>query len=76
VFPNPSNDLIIVQAIGLVQNDVVLTLTDIQGKLIATQEILAGSTMALFDVSTLYAGTYFISYTDANGKQSKAVIIN
>lgn len=76
VFPNPSNDLIIVQAIGLVQNDVVLTLTDIQGKLIATQEILAGSTMAFFDVSTLYAGTYFISYTDANGKQSKAVIIN
>jgi hypothetical protein len=76
VFPNPSNDLIIVQAIGLVQNDVVLKLTDIQGKLIATQEILAGSTMAFFDVSTLYAGTYFISYTDANGKQSKAVIIN
>lgn len=76
VFPNPSNDLIIVQAIGLVQNDVVLTLTDTQGKLIATQEILAGSTMAFFDVSTLYAGTYFISYSDANGKQSKAVIIN
>lgn len=76
VFPNPSNDLIIVQAIGLVQNDVVLTLTDTQGKLIATQEILAGSTMAFFDVSTLYAGTYFISYTDSNGKQSKAVIIN
>ena len=76
VFPNPSNDLIIVQAIGLVQNDVVLKLTDIQGKLIATQEILSGSTMAFFDVSTLYAGTYFISYTDANGKQSKAVIIN
>lgn len=76
VFPNPGNDLIIVQAIGLVQNDLVLTLTDIQGKLIATQEILAGSTMAFFDVSTLYAGTYFISYTDANGKQSKAVIIN
>ena len=76
VFPNPANDLIIVQAIGLVQNDLVLKLTDIQGKLIATQEILAGSTMAFFDVSTLYAGTYFISYTDANGKQSKAVIIN
>lgn len=76
VFPNPANDLIIVQAIGLVQNDLVLTLTDIQGKRIATQEILAGSTMAFFDVSTLYAGTYFISYTDANGKQSKAVIIN
>ena len=53
-----------------------LTITDIQGEVIDKQEILAGSTMAFFDVSTLYAGTYFISYTDANGKQSKAVIIN
>lgn len=76
VFPNPANDLIIVQAIGLVQNDLVLTLTDIQGKRIATQEILAGSTMAFFDVSTLYAGTYFISYQDAAGKQSKTVIVH
>jgi hypothetical protein len=75
VFPNPTNDLIIVQAIGLVQNDMTINLIDVQGKVISQQEILAGSTMAFFDASTLYAGTYFITYTDASGKQSQAVIV-
>jgi len=76
VFPNPSNDVFIVQAIGLVQQAMELTLTDIQGKVVGKQTILPGSTMAFFDVSTLYAGTYFISYQDAAGKQSKTVIVH
>lgn len=75
VFPNPSNDLFIVQAIGLVTSNLELTLTDVHGKTIETQVILPGSTMAFFDVSTLYAGTYFISYTDAKGKQSKKITV-
>lgn len=75
VFPNPSNDLFIVQAIGLLTSNLELTLTDVHGKTIETQVILPGSTMAFFDVSTLYAGTYFISYTDSKGKQSKKIIV-
>ena len=75
IFPNPTNDLFIVQAIGLVETNMELTLTDIQGKVIDKQVILPGSTMAYFDVSTLYAGTYFISYTDAKGKQSKKITV-
>lgn len=75
VFPNPSNDLFIVQAIGLVTSNLELTLTDVHGKTIETQVILPGSTMAFFDVSTLYAGTYFISYTDSKGKQSKKITV-
>lgn len=75
VFPNPSNDLFIVQAIGLVTSNLELTLTDVHGKTIETQVILPGSTMAYFDVSTLYAGTYFISYTDSKGKQSKKITV-
>lgn len=76
VFPNPSNDLFIVQAIGLVTSNLELTLTDVHGKTIESQVILPGSTMAFFDVSTLYAGTYFISYTDSKGKQSKKIIVH
>lgn len=75
IFPNPSNDLFIVQAIGLVTSNLELTLTDVHGKTIEKQLILPGSTMAYFDVSTLYAGTYFISYNDAKGKQSKKIIV-
>ena len=75
IFPNPSNDLFIVQAIGLVTTKVELTLTDMQGKIIATQLILPGSTLAYFDVSTLYAGTYFISYTDQKGIRNKKITV-
>jgi hypothetical protein len=75
IFPNPSNDLFIVQAIGLVTAKVELTLTDMQGKIIATQLILPGSTLAYFDVSTLYAGTYFISYTDQKGIRNKKITV-
>jgi len=75
VFPNPTNDLFIVQAIGLVESNLELTLSDVQGKKVATQVILPGSTMAFFDVSTLYAGTYFISYTDVKGKQRKKIVV-
>jgi hypothetical protein len=75
IFPNPTNDLFIVQAIGLVESNMELTLTDIQGKVIDKQVILPGSTMAFFDVSTLYAGTYVISYTDAKGIQRKKIIV-
>lgn len=76
VFPNPTNDLFIVQAIGLVEKNMELTLTDIQGKVIDKQVILPGSTMAFFDVSTLYAGTYVISYADAKGIQRKKIIVH
>ncbi len=76
IFPNPTNDLFIVQAIGLVETNMELILTDIQGKVIDTQVILPGSTMAFFDVSTLYAGTYVISYTDAKGIQRKKIIVH
>ena len=76
IFPNPTNDLFIVQAIGLVETNMELTLMDIQGKVIDKQVILPGSTMAFFDVSTLYAGTYVISYTDAKGIQRKKIIVH
>jgi hypothetical protein len=76
IFPNPTNDLFIVQAIGLVETNMELTLIDIQGKVIDKQVILPGSTMAFFDVSTLYAGTYVISYTDAKGIQRKKIIVH
>ncbi len=60
VFPNPSSDLIVIQAPGLLKSDLTITLYDLVGQKVAERKILAGSTLAYFDVSTLYFGNYIL----------------
>lgn len=75
VFPNPSEDIIILQALGILKTDMEFSLLDIQGKLISSKNIKAGSTIAFFDVSTLYAGTYFVKYQDFSGTSTIPIIV-
>jgi hypothetical protein len=60
VFPNPSNDLLIVQVNGLNKSDLNAELFDITGKSVIKNTLLQGSTISFFDVSTLYSGIYFL----------------
>ena len=60
VYPNPSNDILMVQVNGLLAKDLEITLVDFNGKLIDKKTIFQGSTIAYFDVSTLYKGIYFL----------------
>ncbi len=60
VYPNPSNDVLMVQVNGLMAKDLEISLIDINGKLIDKKTIFQGSTIAYFDVSTLYNGIYFL----------------
>ena len=60
VYPNPSNDVLMVQVNSLLTKDLEITLMDINGKLIDKKTIFQGSTIAYFDVSTLYKGIYFL----------------
>ena len=60
VYPNPTNDVIMVQVNSLLQKDLEISLMDINGKLIEKKTIFQGSTIAYFDVSTLYKGVYFL----------------
>jgi hypothetical protein len=71
VFPNPSNDVLIVQLSDLIKTDVALKLVDLNGKLIAEKTIFQGSTIAYFDVSTLYSGHYLIQIGE--GKQPQTI---
>ena len=61
VFPNPANDLLILQVNGLNQVDLDVKLFDFTGKLVAKKTLLQGSTISYFDVSTLYSGIYFLN---------------
>jgi len=60
VYPNPTNDVLMVQVNSLLKQDLELSLIDLQGKLIDKKTIFQGSTIAYFDVSTLYKGIYFL----------------
>lgn len=58
VYPNPSNDIIMVQVNEFTNQSVTVELYDAFGKLIQTQRIVQGSTIAYFNADTLYKGLY------------------
>ena len=76
VFPNPSSDLIAVQAGGMVTEKLEIELIDLTGRLISKSSILAGSTIAYFDVQTVYAGTYLIRISSAEHSLVKKIVVS
>ena len=76
VFPNPASDLIAVQINALVKFDIKVSLMDLKGSLIEKKNIPKGSTIAYFDIQTLYDGIYIVSLTSASEKYSKKITIN
>lgn len=66
MFPNPASDLVAIQIGGILENNLKLELVDLQGRVISEMQINAGQTIAYFDVSTVYSGTYLIRFS-ANG---------
>lgn len=58
VYPNPSNDIIMVQVNEFTNQSFTVELYDALGKLIQTQRIVQGSTIAYFNTDTLYKGLY------------------
>lgn len=77
IFPNPADEFVAVQANGLLGEPLKLRLSDLNGKLIQTADIQAGSTIAYFDCRSLYAGVYLVSVLQ-NGQiiATEKVIIN
>ncbi|MEI8116532.1 MAG: YHYH protein [Flavobacteriia bacterium] len=73
VYPNPSNDIIMVQVNELVNQSFTVELYDALGKRIQSQQIVQGSTIAYFHVDTLYKGIYYVKVNGQNG--SKKIVI-
>jgi hypothetical protein len=76
VFPNPVNDLLIVQLNGLNQSDALVELHDLNGRVITQKIINQGSTIACIDVSTFYTGNYLLKITSANQVKTIPVIVS
>lgn len=74
-FPNPTQDFLAIQASGLVKADLLLQLTDEQGKVVRTGKIAAGSTISYLDVETLYNGTYYLSISLGSNVITKPIVL-
>lgn len=76
IFPNPTSSLIIVQANGLIKENIFIKLYSLQGKLLKENTILQGSTISYLDVQDLPNGSYLINVKDGNSIKSSKIIIN
>jgi len=76
IIPNPASNLIAVQIKDLITNNLDITLYDINGKVIKNKKIYAGSTIAYFNVQTLYNGIYLVRISSKNHTTTKRVIIS
>ena len=75
VFPNPSNDLLIIQLNGLNKSDVQIELVDLNGRVVSKQTILHGSTVGYIDVSTIYKGNYLLRITSTNQVKTFSIVV-
>lgn len=75
VFPNPTAELVAIQFDGLVREEIDVKLYNINGQLIDSYLVNPGTTIAYFDVQTLYTGTYLIKISSGAFSMSKKVIV-
>ncbi len=75
-FPNPTNDIIAIQVGSLVKDDLTIELFDLTGKLVAKTQLNKGSTIAYFDVQTLYNGTYIVVISNGVNHFTQKIVIN
>lgn len=75
VVPNPATDLVAVQISGLVTETLDIQLLDLTGRVVKQSRIPKGSTIASFDVQTLYAGTYLLRISGAQQTSTRQVVI-
>jgi len=76
IFPNPASDLIAVQVGTINPENLTIELFDLQGKKILNTILYQGTTIAYFDVTTLYEGQYIVRISLGNETLSKQILIS
>lgn len=75
VFPNPASDLLVIQTKELVLTGMEIQLVDMNGKVISSTKINQGSTIAYFDLRTVYDGNYIVKASDGIRKYVQKVVL-
>ncbi|MCX6140866.1 MAG: T9SS type A sorting domain-containing protein [Candidatus Kapabacteria bacterium] len=76
VYPNPANDILIVQLTTPLVMSARVELLDLSGRSVQQTTINQGSTMCFMDVQTVYAGVYIVRITLGSNSLSYPVVIS
>ena len=75
IFPNPSNDFIAIQVLGLNRENLNVELFDAVGKLVQKSSINAGATNTYLDTRTIYAGNYVVKITGETVRAARKIVV-
>ncbi|CAI8276885.1 MAG: Uncharacterised protein [Owenweeksia sp. TMED14] len=75
IYPNPSSELIAIQYNGLVEYDIEIELIDEVGRTVKSKRIGKGSTIAYFDLKSIYQGFYTVRLTTNSNQIIKKIQI-
>jgi hypothetical protein len=73
VYPNPASDVLAIRCKGLITSNVVLELFDMQGRVVKSTILKAGTTIAFMQVDDVYSGQYIVRTKD--GQWASQVMI-
>ena len=76
VYPNPARDFIAVQLNPLISANQTVELIDTLGRVIASTQVVQGSTLCYFETDNLHNGIYFVRLPESKNPVSVKVIIS
>lgn len=76
VFPNPTSDLIAIQAGPVVRDQIRVELLDMTGRMLQHTVINIGQTIASFNTETLYNGNYLVRLISGQENITRKVTLN
>jgi len=75
IYPNPVNEMIIIQSSEMITENLKADLIDEQGRIVRSKEFLQGSTICYFETDTIYNGIYFLKIAFNNNIKTYKVIL-
>lgn len=75
VFPNPASNILIIQANGLLNKSIFVSLYSLDGKMVKQNTIVQGSTISYIDIANVADGNYVVVLNNGTTiKTFKAII--
>ncbi len=73
IFPSPANDVVNVNFAA--KENVTVSLTDITGRVVLSQNVAAGTQNLKFNVSNFSEGMYFVNIAGASGSHTEKLMV-